>query len=505
MQTGSRTNRRVEFGDFQTPPFLARQVCQVLGRHIPQPAAVVEPTCGRGSFLVAALEFFPSIRDAIGLEINPAHAMAARSNLGTQSFSANWEIRQEDFFGVDWNSVLRRLPEPLLVVGNPPWVTNAAVGALRGSNLPKKSNFQKHTGLDAVTGKSNFDVSEWMLVQLIEALRGRRAVLAMLCKTAVARKVLFHAWKNDLPVRAEMRFIDAQRHFGASVDACLLVCDIGGAQRSREADIFSNLITEHRAQSIGLRDGRVVADLEAFERTRHLAGRSPLRWRSGIKHDCARVMEFHRVGDRFQNGLGEVVELEDDYLYPALKSSHVASGRVGAPNRWMLVTQRKIGDDTRVIEERAPKTWNYLQRNGDRLDRRASSIYRGRPRFSIFGVGEYTLASYKVAVSALYKRLSFAQVGPHFGKPVVLDDTCLFLACQTQSEAAFVHTLLSSEEAQTFYAARIFWDAKRPITAEILNQLSLLALARTLDADHPLTAQWEKQSVQDRSRQPTLF
>jgi hypothetical protein len=71
-------------------------------------------------------------------------------------------------------------------------------------------------------------------------------------------------------------------------------------------------------------------------------------------------MEFHRVGDRFQNGLGEVVELEDDYLYPALKSSHVASGRVGAPNRWMLVTQRKIGDDTRVIEERAPKTWNYL-------------------------------------------------------------------------------------------------------------------------------------------------
>jgi len=41
---------------------------------------------------------------------------------------------------------------------------------MRSENLPKKSNFQGLRGLDARTGKSNFDIAEWMLIRLIEAL-----------------------------------------------------------------------------------------------------------------------------------------------------------------------------------------------------------------------------------------------------------------------------------------------------------------------------------------------
>ena len=39
--------------------------------------------------------------------------------------------------------------------------------ALASPNLPSKSNFQNRKGLDAVTGKANFDISEWMLIQLM--------------------------------------------------------------------------------------------------------------------------------------------------------------------------------------------------------------------------------------------------------------------------------------------------------------------------------------------------
>ncbi|MBW3539743.1 MAG: SAM-dependent DNA methyltransferase [Planctomycetes bacterium] len=472
---------------------------------MPAPRAVVEPTCGRGRFLEAALHRFSSIDRAFGLEINESHLEAARRCLDRQASRGLCEIRHGDFFRTDWKALLLDFPEPLLVIGNPPWVTNAAVGALGGSNLPKKTNFQQHSGFDALTGKSNFDISEWIIIRLLEALQGREGAVAMLCKTSAARKILTHAWKHQLVQGAELRRIDAEKHFGVSVDASLLVCRAGQHPVPAEADVFVTLSAARPASRIGLRDGRLVSNLAEYESTRHLLGEGPLRWRSGVKHDCSRVMEFRRVANGFQNGLGEVVDLEEDNLFPLLKSSDLAAGRVTAPRRWILLTQRSIGADTDWLESQAPKTWRYLQRHADRLDRRASSIYRRRPRFSIFGVGDYTFADHKIAISGLYKRLSFVHVAPLHGKPVVLDDTCSFVACRSDSEAQFVVSLLKSDLARRFYEARIFWDAKRPITADVLNCLDLSALAAELGLQLPSAEMWSAECSTTASEQLSLF
>jgi len=37
-----------------------------------------------------------------------------------------------------------------------------------------------------------------------------------------------------------------------------------------------------------------------------------------------------------------------------------------------------------------------------------------------------------------------------------------------------------SDPAREFWSAFIFWDAKRPITAQLLNSLDLMVLARML-------------------------
>ena len=80
--------------------------------------------------------------------------------------------------------------------------------------MPIKSNFQKHGGLNAVTGKANFDISEWMLIRLLEAMNGRRGTLAMLCKSSTARKTLCYAWKNGMALeRSAIYGIDADRPF----------------------------------------------------------------------------------------------------------------------------------------------------------------------------------------------------------------------------------------------------------------------------------------------------
>jgi len=483
--SNKRAKAKVEFGDFQTPPRLARDVCALLLRRGVQPSSILEPNCGKGSFVLACLESFPSAQTVIGADINSTYVADLQSQLHARPFPAQVRVFRSDFYGTDWSPLLQELADPLLVIGNPPWVTNAGLSAIGSSNIPEKSNFQKYAGLDALTGKSNFDISEWMLIRESEWLNGRRGTLAMLCKTAVARKVLLHAWKKSTQLsKSEIYLIDAMDYFAAAVDACLLVCDFMPEVRSTHCGVHRSLQEEACASTFGFREGRLVADVSGYERWKFLSGPpEPHQWRSGIKHDCAEVMELRKKGQAYQNGLGEAVEIEPHCLYPMLKSSQLAKGSPSGPDRWMLVPQRFIGEDTASIRHAAPKTWEYLQRHAVRLDRRLSSIYKGRPQFSIFGVGEYSFARWKVATSAFYKKLEFRVVGPMAGKPVVFDDTCYFLACRSQAEAECLAQLLNSRPASEFYNSLVFWDAKRPLTIEILRQLDLAAVARELGLD----------------------
>jgi hypothetical protein len=487
MRVARKSRSKAEFGDFQTPARLAQEVCALLSQRGATPATIVEPTCGSGSFLFAALEQFPKASSALALEINPAHVAKVRAELRARPQLAHVRIIEADFFDTDWPSLLRGLQDPIVFVGNPPWVTNSDLGALGSTNLPEKSNFQNRSGLDAITGKSNFDISEWMLTRSLEWLGGRSATLAMLCKTAVARRVLCYAWRNDFQLsRADMFGIDAMKHFNAAVEACLLVCDMAAGGHSNECSVYSSLHQQMPDRVFGFREGLLLADVVAYDRWKHLRGQEFYKWRSGIKHDCRNVMEFRREGRLFRNGLGELVELEETFICPMLKSSELANDKFQEPKRWMLVTQRSIGEDTASLGARGPLTWDYLQRHASLFDRRASSIYKDRPQFSIFGVGEYTFAPWKVATSGFYKKLGFKVIGPFMGKPVVLDDTSYFLPCKTEEEAEYIASLLNSEPAREFLRSFIFWDSKRPITIDLLKQLDLLLLSRELGSENKL-------------------
>ncbi len=171
-----------------------------------------------------------------------------------------------------------------------------------------------------------------------------------------------------------------------------------------------------------------------------------------------------------------------------LKSSELANGDVVKPKRWMLVTQSAIGQDTAPIEYEAPLTWRYLCGHADRLDRRNSTIYRNRPRFSVFGVGAYTFSPWRVAISGFYKKLRFRVVGSFEDRPIVLDDTCYFIPCDSKAEAVLVRDLLHSDPARQLLNAFVFLDSKRPVTVGLLGRLDLLAVAREVGAHGKLSA-----------------
>jgi hypothetical protein len=474
---------KLEYGDYQTPPQLAEASCRVLIRLGMRPRTILEPTCGLGNFLKAGVDGFETVVEARGFDINPEYVSAARKQLAGISRPTAVVIEQANFFDMNWGAIVASLPEPLLVVGNPPWVTNSALGVVRSCNLPKKSNFQRHTGLDAVTGKSNFDISEYMLIRLSEALQKKDATLAMLCKTAVARKLMAYCWKRNLEMGGSHMFlIDTQRYFGAAVDACLFVASFSGRAADRSCIVHQDFDLASRCHHLGYRDGLLVSDVEQYEGLSFLRAPTSYTWRSGVKHDCAKVMEFRERDGKLVNGFGETVQLEDDFLYPLLKSSDIA-GLSKSENRQVLVTQRNVGENTAEIARIAPRTWQYLLEHSSWLDARASIIYKKRPRFCVFGVGGYSFAPWKVVISGFYKKLEFKIVGPRSGRPVMLDDTAYFLGSNDEAEARLLAEVLNSTPARRLLSSLIFWDAKRPITVDVLSQVSMERLAIHLGKD----------------------
>ncbi|PYI89776.1 MAG: hypothetical protein DME26_00280, partial [Verrucomicrobia bacterium] len=70
-----------EYGDFQTPPSLAKAICQRLFETGYRPKVLIEPTCGKGNFIIPALEIFPSIRKVFGLEIQESYVRECKARL----------------------------------------------------------------------------------------------------------------------------------------------------------------------------------------------------------------------------------------------------------------------------------------------------------------------------------------------------------------------------------------------------------------------------------------
>lgn len=469
-----------QYGDFQTPTNLARKVVEVLIRnHHIKPDVVIEPTCGQGAFVLAAHEGFKGacIR---GYEINVTYVSDANLALKATPDADRVFVQESDFFSTDWNKVLSEFDGYVLIIGNPPWVTSSELSMLNSSNLPEKTNFQNRKGIDAITGHGNFDISEWMLLQHIKWLSEREGAIAFLCKYSVARKVMLQVRQSP-----QHRFfghiypIDAKANFDASVEACLFVLTTDAG--NTDCEVYESLDSDKPARIIGERDGCIVSDVCRYEKWRHLKGQDSRHiWRSGIKHDCSKVMELEPVDGGFKNGFDEIVDLEREYVYPLLKSSDIGNGRVSSFRKIVLVTQQATGEDTAKIKAAAPKTWSYLDGHRKYLDSRKSSIYKGKPAFSIFGIGPYSFKQWKIAISGLYKRLQFSLVSPLDGKPVFFDDTVNFISFDSEEEAEFVFHLITSPPALEFFESMIFWDEKRPITTQILRRLSLEEVATEL-------------------------
>jgi hypothetical protein len=485
---------RRDLGDFQTPPELVDAVLETLGPIGARWPRVLEPTCGRGNFVAGLLRHTSPPREIRGIEIQPDHCRTAEACVGSRAdIGSRVSITCADVFRLDLGrDLIWQEDGPLLVLGNPPWVTSAELGRLSDAHVPPKANIKGLAGLEARTGSSNFDVAEAIWLKLARDLAAEDLTIAILCKNSVARGILQFARRAGLPVLdASIRRIDAARWFGATVDACLFGATLAAGRSGGEVasprcagvPFFPSLGSSEPARVLGFARGWLVADREAYGRSAFADGTCPKIWRQGLKHDAAAVMELsvEPGTGRLRNRAGEDVEVETGFVYPLLKGADLRRPADERPARAVLVTQERIGHDTKRLASSAPRLWAYLSARADRFDRRRSSIYRGRSPFAIFGVGPYSFAPYKVAVAGLSKAPAFRAVGPRGGRPVMFDDTCYFLPCSSAPEAVALSALCNDPFALGFLASASFPDAKRPITKALLQRLDLRAILERAD------------------------
>ncbi len=428
-------------GDFQTPITLTSQVVSFLEKKTRNWERVLEPTCGRGNFLQAVIESSLFVKEVVGIEIQSDYVRQARTIV-----SDTIRVLHDDIFSLHLGEDIQwQMNGDLLVIGNPPWVTNSAQGSFDSNNLPIKSNFKNFSGMDAMTGASNFDIAEFIIIKLLQELKSTRYSIAFLCKTSVARNILLYASQNLLPItNVQIIHIDAKSHFNAAVDAALLYLDFDIAKTPcYEADIFDSFITmlTHR---IGIINGRLVSDIHTYHQFSFAFEPSRFEWRQGVKHDAAPIMELSRSLDGWQNQLSEKVDIEDEYIFPLMKSSDLYNQRSKKIERGIILTQKTVGQDTHYSETAAPRLWAYLSAHQDYFERRKSSIYRGKSPFSIFGIGAYSYSPYKLMISGLYKELRFTPISLYENKPVIADDTCYLLPFDNILDWVLVSAILTS-------------------------------------------------------------
>ena len=492
---------RAEYGDFQTNENLANKVTLQLAARGISPQIIVEPTCGKGNFIVACLKNFSNIEYLFGVEIYKPYVWETKFRI-VDFYLAGGEpsggepqnpgakkptisIAHCNVFDFDFKQIEKAFSKKdLLIIGNPPWVTNSKLGSLNSYNLPKKTNFKNHSGLDAMTGKGNFDIAEYITMMMLQTFQNMKGNLVLLVKNAVIKNIVFEQPQNKYNIATiEKQCIDTKKEFNVSVEAALFCCQLNTTPEF-DCTAFDFYGNQKQRQKFGWLNGKFVSNIDTYIYTKEIDGVSPLMWRQGLKHDCSSVMELEKTGnpsgEYYVNGLNESAVLEEDLVYGLLKSSDLKNTVISHTRKFTIVTQRKVGQETNYIKYDYPKTHQYLTANQASFEARKSSIYNNKPLFSIFGIGTYSFKPYKVAISGLYKTFHFTLILPQDHKPVMLDDTCYFIGFDKIEFAVYALLLLNSDTSKEFLQSITFADAKRMFTKDVLMRIDLLELAKVI-------------------------
>ena len=132
---------RAEYGDFQTNRNLSDATCNLLKQQLISPKIIIEPTCGKGNFIISSLKTFKSITHIYGIEIYKPYIWETKFAVldfflnNTEYCIPKIKIIHYNIFDFDFNYIAKKHQnDEFLIIGNPPWVTNSKLSVLNSNN-----------------------------------------------------------------------------------------------------------------------------------------------------------------------------------------------------------------------------------------------------------------------------------------------------------------------------------------------------------------------------------
>jgi len=169
-----------------------------------------------------------------------------------------------------------------------------------------------------------------------------------------------------------------------------------------------------------------------------------------------RFVFVENITEGMKKKIGKIrTVIEDFFIYPLIKTRHVNRWKI---NGYIYTLQmqdpiKRIGYDEHWVKINFPKTYSYLKGFESLLRKRSSSVVRQLmekgPFYSMYAVGEYTYAPYKVVWNQMGNKLSacvISKVNDKFlGEKLILPEHVLaFIPTDKPDEAHYLCAILNS-------------------------------------------------------------
>lgn len=229
----------------------------------------------------------------------------------------------------------------------------------------------------------------------------------------------------------------------------------------------------------------LTATKPALQAVRKVLGRSDYTAHAGVYTGGANAVYWVEIVAKRPDGLvvvrnitegakREVPEVTDviepDLLYPLLRGRDVRRWHA-EPSAYIVITHKPGMRLNAIPEEEMhqtyPHTWAYLKRFEPVLRERAAfkryftrkdksgKVVETGPFYSMFDVGDYTFAPWKVVWREVSHTLDTAVAVPSNDKPEIADHTLITVECSSGSEAFYVSGVLNSAPSRMAVQAYI--------------------------------------------------
>ena len=458
-----------DLGEYQTPLYLTDIICEYLKNNLKiSPDIIIEPTCGIGNFLKSISKIYPK-KQLYGIEIDKTKLDKIKNTI------PHLKLINEDIFTFKFSSFDKT--NSFLIIGNPPRVTRYELLKTK-SNISINPNFKNLKNNDIKLDNANFDISEYIILKIINEFKNTRTTMAFLCEKTVPRNIFIELIKNNIKYSfiKQINF-NSYKKFNLETETCLFIIQFGETiMKNKTCEVCDISNPSKVLYKFGFLSREFYIDTIS-----QIDEKFSFEWKQGVKHDCAKIIELTLENNQLVNKNNYPVNIENLLVYPLLKGGDLKNPIVNETSKYIIITQQKTGQDTTYIKSEAPKTWQYLNDNIKYFNTRKSNIYKNTSDFCIFSIGKYSFKKYKVAISSFNKNLLFSLV--YCEKIMMLDNACYFLSFENYDDAYITMLILNSQLVKRFLKNIVSLDSKRPFSKKILKRIDFDKCLKILKFD----------------------